>query len=105
MREITSELGQVYTILCSNNGENVDIFEHIPTLKAYAEQCDHVTEFGVRWVVSTWGLLAGKPKIMVSYDINYHERIERVKRVAFENEIDFKFIKANTLNIIIDETE
>ncbi len=105
MREITPELGQIYTILCSNNGENVDIFEHTPTLKSYAEQCDHVTEFGVRWVVSTWGLLAGKPKTMVSYDINYHERIERVKKVAAENSIDFKFVRANTLNIVIDGTD
>lgn len=102
---VTPELKQIYTTLCSDNGENVDIFEHIPTLKAYAEQCDCVTEFGVRWVVSTWGLLAGRPKTMTSYDINYHDRIEHVKKVAAENSVDFKFIQANTLNVIIEETD
>ena len=36
-----------------------DIFEHLPTLRRYAGQCEHVTELGVRTVVSTWALLAG----------------------------------------------
>ena len=26
-----------------------DINEHSPTLKKYADEVDHVTEFGVRW--------------------------------------------------------
>jgi len=47
-----------------------DINEHLPTLKKYAEECSHITEMGVRWVVSTYGLLMGKPKKMISYDIN-----------------------------------
>ena len=36
-----------------------DIFEHLPTLRRYAEQCETVTELGVRGIVSTWAFLAG----------------------------------------------
>ena len=39
-----------------------DINEHLPTLKKYSEECEHITEMGVRWVVSTFAFLMGKPK-------------------------------------------
>ena len=47
-----------------------DINQHMPTLKKYAEECDHITEMGVRWVVSTFAFLMGKPKKLVSIDID-----------------------------------
>jgi hypothetical protein len=31
-----------------------DINEHIPTILKYGQECEHITEMGVRWVVSTW---------------------------------------------------
>lgn len=52
-------LEQKYTELCVNPS---DINEHLPTLKKYAEECDHITEMGVRGIVSTYALLMGKPK-------------------------------------------
>ena len=58
---------ELYDQKCS---EKSDINENLPTLKRYAEECDHVTEMGVRTIVSTYALLMGKPKKMVSYDIN-----------------------------------
>jgi len=36
-----------------------DIHEHLPVLRRYTEQCCHITELGVRTVVSTWAFLAG----------------------------------------------
>ena len=39
---------------CAN--ERSDINEHIPTLLKYAEECDHITEMGVRKGVSLWAL-------------------------------------------------
>jgi hypothetical protein len=39
-----------------------DINEHLITLKEYSEECDTITEMGVRWIVSTWALLSGNPK-------------------------------------------
>lgn len=100
----TVELQQIFNNLLIDP-ESVDIHEHLPTLQRYAGLCNHVTEFGVRWVVSTWALLIGQPKTLVSYDINYHERIERVKRVAAENGVDFTFIRDDTTKISIDPTE
>ena len=47
-----------------------DINEHLPTLMKYASECEHITEMGVRNIVSTFALLMGEPKRMISYDIN-----------------------------------
>ena len=77
----------------------------MPTLRSYSAMCDHVTEFGVRWVISTWALLAGKPSALVSYDINYHENIKHVERIAASNNVVFQFKLTNTINTTIDETD
>lgn len=67
--------------------------------------CNHVTEFGVRWVVSTWALLAGKPSTMVSYDIHYHPNILKTIEVANKNGINFSFVIGDTLKINIESTD
>jgi len=36
-----------------------DIFEHLPTLKQYASECESVLELGVRKCVSSWALALG----------------------------------------------
>jgi hypothetical protein len=50
-----------------------DINEHCATLRRLAEKCEHATEFGVRYGVSTVSLLAGsitgKLSRLVSYDL------------------------------------
>ena len=46
-----------------------DINEHLETIKKYASECKHITEMGVRSVVSTWAFLESKPKRLVSIDI------------------------------------
>ena len=49
-----------------------DIFEHMPTLRRYAEQVSHITEFGTRSGNSTTAFLAGLATNggnLVSYDI------------------------------------
>ena len=55
-----------YKALCETPS---DMNEHLPTLMHYASECKHVTEMGVRAVVSTYGLMMGKPAVMRSYDI------------------------------------
>lgn len=83
-----------------------DINEHLPTLKKYAEECDHVTEMGVRFVVSTWALLAGKPKRMVAIDI-MQRPIGEAARLAEEAGIEFAFQIGDTAdeNFKIEETD
>lgn len=46
-----------------------DINELLPHIVRFAQDVEHVTEFGVRDVVSTWALLAAYPKALRSYDI------------------------------------
>lgn len=86
-----------------------NIYDHLPTLKKYSEECDHITEMGVDKVVSTYGFLMGKPKIMVSYDINPIENfgIDRndLRELVKKNGTDFTFIVADTTKIKINETD
>jgi cephalosporin hydroxylase len=51
-----------------------DIYEHLPTLKKYAEECSHITECGVRTCVSSYAFAEGLKKSkekgkMIQYDI------------------------------------
>ena len=82
-----------------------DINEHLPTLAKYASLCEHVTEMGVREVVSTWALLRGKPKKLISYDIYTSTGIRPAKDGAKEIGVDFTFIEENVLDVTIEETD
>lgn len=46
-----------------------DINQHIPAIIEYGSKCNHITEMGVRWVVSTWAWLATAPKKLIAYDL------------------------------------
>lgn len=84
-----------------------DIFEHLPILRKYASECDHITEMGVRSIVSTWAFILGSPRHMVSYDINNPWEYGADINLVYRNcgDTDFKFIEANTLDVEIDETD
>ena len=90
--------------LCVNTVS--DINEHLPTLKQYAEECEHITEMGVRSVVSTWAFLAAKPKKLVSIDINECP-LDLVGSLTLMSNIDFSFRLGDTGNpaFIIEETD
>jgi hypothetical protein len=82
-----------------------DIYEHINTLYNYSKKCDHITEMGVRWVSSTWGLLYSNPKKIISYDILKHPAIDEVISLSDEYGINFTFIEEDVLKIEIEPTE
>lgn len=89
-----------------------DIYEHLPTLSKYASQCQHVTEFGMRSVVSTWALLHGLVnngeegvKTLVSVDLNYDRGIEEVRPVADQVGVNFSFVMGNDVKIEIHPTD
>jgi hypothetical protein len=86
-----------------------DINQHLDTLKKYASECESLVEFGVGRIVSTWALLAGKPKRMVSYDINdpivHGSNIQIVYSACKEEGIEYDFIKDSTLNAKIAECD
>jgi len=86
-----------------------DINEHIPTLKKYAEGCETVIEMGMRNIVSTWGLMAGKPKRLISIDL-YHPQmyggnINEVYAAAAECGVHFDFRLESTLTNEIEECD
>jgi hypothetical protein len=86
-----------------------DINEHFGAIIRYGEQCEHITELGVRWIVSTWGWLSTRPKKLVCYDIedpsHWGASIQDVYDSAKEIGVDFSFIKADDLKIEIEETD
>jgi hypothetical protein len=86
-----------------------DINTHLPTLRRYAEECSHVTEMGVRWVVSTYAFLAAIPKSMVSIDIQHPSKwgasIELAEQYARDINCQYKFWLTNNLEIEIEETD
>lgn len=93
-----------------------DIHEHLPTLKRYAEQCEHITEMGVRWVTSTYAFMMGHPKTLISIDMVSVEdscrmfgvpliSTESLQELAKEEGIDYKFIVGDTRAIEIEPTD
>jgi len=94
------ELKKIYEHNCSKPS---DIHEHCPILYKLATQCNHVTEFGTRWGVSTSALLYAQPKKLVCYDLSRHRMINSLSEAAGETE--FVFIKGDTTEIEIEETD
>lgn len=82
-----------------------DINEHLPILKEYAEKCAHITEFGVRYGASTYAFLSGKPKKMISYDIQHNSFISEIVTLTRKENLNFFFEKCDVLEIEIEETD
>jgi len=88
-----------------------DINEHLHTLREYSEKCNHITEMGMRNVVSTFALVLAKPKTLISIDIKYpcsakgQNNLSKIIEFSKENGIDFKFVQASTLDIEIEKTD
>lgn len=73
-----------------------DINEHLPTLREYADKCEHVTEFGVRGCISLHAFLASNAKQVTAYDI---------ANVAVPDCDKLTFINADVLSVEIDPTD
>lgn len=113
---MTTRLKEKFDVLA---GTPSDINEHFETLRRYASECAHVTEMGVRYVVSTFALMMGLPRRLVSIDIVHpddkfggendvikgKEELETARQCALENGVDFEFVLGNTLEIDIEPTD
>jgi hypothetical protein len=86
-----------------------DINEHIPTILKYGNECNHITEMGVRGIISTWGWLASTPDKLICYDLHNPNRwggnLQDVYDTAKELQVDFTFIEADVLTIQIEPTD
>jgi hypothetical protein len=85
--------------------DRCDICEHFSLILKYGKQCDHITEMGVRNVVSTWGWIASRPKKFICYDIRRSSNIIDAQETAESLGIDFTFHEADTRKIEIEETD
>jgi len=85
-----------YNHACTNRS---DINEHIPVLTEYANECEHITEFGTRTGVSTWAWLTSKAKTIRCFDID--KEVESHLQTHFlalrEIDKDFTFTCVSTI--------
>ena len=107
-----NKVTEIYNYLIANphaNGPLGSIVEHLPTLKELASESNFVVEMGVGMIISTWALLAGNPKKLISYDINHPKihgaNIDSVYAICKEANIHFEFIQADTASIEIEECD
>lgn len=96
-------LSEKYEELCNTPS---DIYMHLPILKEYASKCDHITEMGVRAVVSTYALLMGRPQKLIGYDIGeYKAQIEECEEIAESEGLNWSFVLADVLRVEIEPTD
>lgn len=92
-----------YEELCNTTS---DIQDHLPKLKELASKVNRVTEFGMRYGLSTIALLAGRPKRLVTYDIVRNEpEIKYLEEQAKLIGVDFQFKQEDTGKAEIEPTD
>jgi hypothetical protein len=95
-------LEDLYDIICRKRS---DINEHLPLLRELASKSDHVTEFGFRKGISTMAMLAGKPKKLITYDIDPKCHPVYISLKTMVADTNFQFICTNTLTTDIEKTD
>lgn len=87
-----------------------DMWEHFPTLREYAGECQSVVEMGVRGGCSAYALAAGlaeskaKDKWMVYLDINACQN-ESLEKLAEEAGLQIEFHQADSRYVDIPECD
>lgn len=83
-----------------------DIYGHLPTLRLFACQCKHVTEFGVRSGVSTTALLAGlvgrEETQLVPFDLSRSAEVDTLECAAGSV---FRFVLGDSRRVDIESTD
>lgn len=99
---------EIYQIRCQGKDRWPDIHQHIPTLRKYASQVQHITEFGVRSGNSTVGFMAGLSDrgsgTLIGYDIAPFQ--PELSSVPVPKNITWEFRMADTSKLDrIDQTD
>jgi len=84
--------------------EKSDISEHLHDLYKLACECTHVTEMGSRFGASTKAFL-NAPVSLRAYDLEIHEPLMDLFKMARKVGKDVEYTKGNTLEILIEETD
>lgn len=99
------EIKNLYELSISNPNATgcIDIYEHMPVLKKYGEECKHITEMGVRGGASTLALIMAQPEKLISYDIRSTPQIEHI--MNYSQDVNHEFIIEDCLTVDIENTE
>jgi len=81
-----------------------DICEHLDTLTELAKECQHITEMGFRYGASAAAFLKGKPKKLISYDLQIPDQCRQMFD-AIKDTTDVVLVQGNTLEVIIEPTD
>jgi hypothetical protein len=89
--------------------EPSDINEHLPTLREYGEKCNHITECGVRSVVSSYAFataLKGKNKNkLIQIDISGNGKIHNFKKECENEGVNVIFYEMSDLTCPLEQTD
>ena len=99
-----------YDLVCKCK---TDINEHLPTLRKYAEECNHITELGTRYGNSTVAFMMAckdSDKTFIAYDPQWNDKIDYLKLIALESDINFEMniklpYNEDKTESIIEETD
>ena len=109
MHSITVEVKNITNFYFNfSKYEESDINQHIEIMHKYANECEHITEFGVRTGVSTWAWLASRAKTVRCFDIqNVSNNLKFHYESAKETKKDFTFTCVDTAadKLDIEETD
>jgi hypothetical protein len=104
--ELIMIVDDMYKIHCEQPS---DIYQLLPILHMHALKCNHITEFGVRSIVSTWAFLSARPQTLVSYDLahpnNSGGNLQQAIDAAAEAGVNFQFHQDDVLKITIEPTD
>lgn len=105
-----SRLREIYEDQCQNPS---DINEHLPVLKQLAYECSSVAEIGIRWIVSSWGLVQGlsensyieKSYLGIDLVNPPGDRLQLLKQLSEANGIKFTFWRVNDMEIELEPVD
>jgi hypothetical protein len=86
-----------------------DIFEHLPTLYKYGLECSHVTEMGVRSVVSSYAFanaLKNRSNTkLIQVDLDTNENVFKFKEECAAENLPVVFYQANSIYCPREKTD
>ena len=86
-----------------------DINEHIPTLYRYGLECSHITECGVRSVVSSYAfafaLKTKNTNKLIQVDLDWHPNLGVFKEECARENVNVVFHKQSDLECPMEQTE
>lgn len=101
MRDWEEHIDQEYVL---EKKTKSDINEHLHDLYTLACNCTHVTEMGSRFGASTKAFL-NAPVSLRAYDLEIHQPLMDLFKIARKVGKDVEYIKGNTLEILIEPTD